>query len=61
MKFMWNKMAFNVHLFCNKLKIKIKCHWLTYIWKSSGSFGAPYTKQGASTHTHTHTHTHTEP
>jgi hypothetical protein len=31
MKCVWNKMAFNVHLFCNnKLKIKIKCHCFIY-------------------------------
>jgi hypothetical protein len=42
MKCMWNKMAFNVHSFCNnKLKITITFHCFMYSWKSSGSFAAP--------------------
>jgi hypothetical protein len=35
MKCTWNKMAFNIHSFCNnKLKIKIKFHCFIYVWKS---------------------------
>jgi hypothetical protein len=35
---MWNKMAFNVYSFYNKLKIKMKFHSFIYFRNSSGPF-----------------------
>jgi hypothetical protein len=40
-KCMWNKIALNIHSFCdNKLKIKIQFHCFIYFYKSSGLFAA---------------------